>query len=78
MFRELPADIQVAARKAYRLWLSDPRHPSLHFKPVRSDIWSVRISRDYRALALVRAGATYWHWIGRHEEYQRRIAQSGT
>jgi len=44
LFVELPAEIQDAARKAYRLWLTDPRHPSLHFKSIRAEIWSVRIS----------------------------------
>ena len=39
------------ARKAYRLWLRDPRHPSLRFGP-KGRYWSARITRGWRALAL--------------------------
>jgi len=44
-YRELPTDVRTHARKAYRLWLRDPRHPSLQFKKVHSirPIYSVRI-----------------------------------
>jgi hypothetical protein len=74
LFRALPPDIQLLVRKAYRLWLADPRHPSLHFKPIRNDIWSVRISLDYRAIGFLRKGNIYWHWIGPHDEYERLIS----
>jgi hypothetical protein len=73
LFVELPTEIQDATRKAYRLWLTDPRHPSLHFKPIRAEIWSVRISLNYRAVGVLRGGAIYWHWIGSHQEYERII-----
>ncbi len=73
LFAELPREIQDAARKAYHLWLVDPRHPSLHFKSIRADIWSVRISLNYRAVGVLRSGAIYWHWIGPHEAYERNI-----
>jgi hypothetical protein len=76
LFAALPPDVKIAARKAYQLWLADPKHPSLHFKPIRSDIWSIRISLDYRALGVLRGGDIYWHWIGRHDEYQKRIRGS--
>jgi hypothetical protein len=71
MFRVSPEEVQTATRKTYRLWLADPRHTSLHFKPIRSDAWSVRISLDYRAVGFLRGGDIYWHWIGRHDEYDR-------
>ncbi|HEY1686897.1 MAG TPA: hypothetical protein VGG19_19200 [Tepidisphaeraceae bacterium] len=44
LFAQLPLETKEVARKAYRLWLTDPRHPSLYFKPIRSDTWSVRVS----------------------------------
>ena len=47
--------VQKRARKSYRLLESDPRHPSLHFKAlVNQDprLWSVRVGRSYRALAV--------------------------
>jgi hypothetical protein len=73
LFRELPPDIQAAARKAYQLWRADPRHPSLHFKPIRNDAWSARISLGYRAVGFIRGEDIYWHWIGKHADYDKLI-----
>ncbi len=39
-------------QKAYRLWISNVFHRSLHFKKVGKNVWSVRITENYRALAL--------------------------
>jgi hypothetical protein len=47
----LPARVRELAEEKYRLWERDPFHKSLHFKEVSPDIWSVRINRQYRALA---------------------------
>lgn len=68
----LPHPIREKARKAYRLWLRDPQHPSLHFKKVGT-LWSVRVDDGYRALGLVRNGTMYWVWIGTHDDYERMI-----
>ncbi len=38
------------ARKQFRIWLKNPQHPSLHFKPVGS-YWSARVNRDIRVIA---------------------------
>ena len=35
-YRQLPAQIRDQARKAYRLWRQNPRHPSLRFKRVHT------------------------------------------
>ncbi|MEM1041018.1 MAG: hypothetical protein AAGI91_00150 [Bacteroidota bacterium] len=54
-FDRLPESVQRLARKNYRLLEADPRHPSLHFKKLPGTsplLWSVRIGRDYRAVAL--------------------------
>jgi hypothetical protein len=32
LFHALPNDVQQLAVKNYRLWRSDPNHPSLHFR----------------------------------------------
>ena len=66
----LPPEIKIAARKQYRLWKNNPRHPSLQFKRV-GPFWSARITGDYRALALLRDGIYHWFWIGTHAEYGR-------
>ena len=67
-----PGAIQKAALKQYRTWQSDPRHRSLHFKPI-GDLWSVRVTDDYRALAIYENGTYYWFWIGSHAEYDQII-----
>jgi hypothetical protein len=71
-YRTLNPEIQSEARKAYQLWQANPRHPSLRFAR-KGDFWSVRITRDCRALAREREGTFYWFWIGSQEEYQRLI-----
>ena len=73
-FLELPPEIRRLARKNFKLWRQDPRHPSLHFKRV-GDFWSARVGRDYRALALLRGEQVEWFWIGPHNEYDRLIKQ---
>ncbi len=70
--KRLPAPTQDQARRAYRLWRRNPRHPSLRFKRVsqRQPIYSVRISTGYRALGLWEADGIYRFWIGSHREYE--------
>jgi hypothetical protein len=69
-FDQLPKPIQKAARKQYKTWQSDPRHRSLHFKPI-GDLWSVRVTDDYRALAIYENGTYFWFWIGTHADYDQ-------
>jgi len=72
-FKALPAHLQHIAREKYQLWESDPFHPSLHFKELVPDLWSVRITIAYRALGRRRGELVVWFWIGTHEEYERLI-----
>ncbi|WP_084031799.1 ParE family toxin-like protein [Desulfonatronum lacustre] len=74
-YRELPSDVRRRAKKAYRLWLKNPRHPSLRFKKA-GQLWSIRIGSEYRALALHQNAVYYWFWIGRHDAYEQLIADS--
>jgi hypothetical protein len=76
-YRELPPEIKELARKAYRLFREDARHPSLHFKKVhdRDPIYSVRVTIGYRALGLLENGEIAWFWIGTHAGYDRLLAQ---
>jgi len=46
---QLPQEIQELADKNYELLKQDPKHPSLHFKKIKS-LWSVRVGKNYRAL----------------------------
>lgn len=70
-YRDLPAEVRIQAREAYGRFLGNPRHPSLHFKQVHSTrpVFSVRISRDYRAVGLVDGDEITWFWIGSHADY---------
>jgi len=54
MLSELTPDTQRQAREAYRKFAENPYHPSLRLKKVHAvdPIYSVRISRDYRALGV--------------------------
>jgi len=51
-----------------------PFHPSLHFKKVGKNLWSARITLDYRALAL-KKDDDYWIWLGAHDEYELFLRQ---
>lgn len=71
-FAALAPELRKSARKQFRLWLADHAHPSLHFKRV-GPYWSVRVDRDHRALGVEDGGVIVWFFIGRHDEYERRI-----
>ena len=72
-YQNLPQKIQQRADKSFDLLNQNPKHPSLNFKKVGKKVWSVRISRDYRALAREDDRIFVWYWIGKHDEYMRRI-----
>jgi len=69
LFESLPADAQALARDKYRLWARDPFYPSMMFKPLGRNVWSVRIGDHYRALGKRSGDLIVWFWIGTHEEY---------
>ena len=71
-YKALPFDVRGRAKRAYRIWRRNPRHPSLHFKKA-GGAWSVRIDRDHRALALREGDTLFWFWIGDHDEYERML-----
>jgi hypothetical protein len=68
----LPDEIKALADKKFELLKSDPKHPSLHFKPV-GRYWSARVGKAWRAVALPSAEGFDWFWIGSHDEYDRLI-----
>ena len=76
LFDTLPADVRDQARKAFRLWRGDTAHPSLHFKRVHADepMYSVRVSRGYRAVGLLEGDTVTWIWIGSRGDYERLIS----
>jgi len=72
-YRSLDDSIRQQSIKTYRLWSDNPFHPSLHFKCINDEehIWSVRITRRYRALGIFEGDTVTWFWIGSHEVYKR-------
>lgn len=49
-FKRLPTEIQDRVGKALELFVSHPRHPSLHAKKMEGapDIWELRVTDSYR------------------------------
>jgi hypothetical protein len=74
-FATLPHEVQITARDKFNLWRHDPFHPSLQFKQIHVDLWSVRITRDYRALGLRDGDTIVWFWIGTHADYDGLIGR---
>jgi len=74
-FARLPEDIQEQARRAYRLFRTDPTHPGLRFKKVEQNenVYSVRVGLGYRALGSLEGSTILWFWIGSHADYERLI-----
>ena len=75
LFRQLPAEVQDQARSAYRAFTLNPRYPGLQFKRVSQarPVYSVRISRDYRAVGILQDTGIVWYWIGNHQDYDRLL-----
>lgn len=76
-FAELPELVQEQAREAYRQFMRDPWHPSLRFKLVHPNlpIYSVRVSKGYRAVGQRDANGVVWFWIGSHADYDKLLSQ---
>lgn len=70
-FSRLPEPVKERARDAYRRFTENPNHPGLRLKRVHSTepIYSVRITRDYRALGIREGDTMIWFWIGSHDDY---------
>jgi hypothetical protein len=62
----------MRADKAFKQLKANSKHPSLHFKNV-GELWSSRVSKEYRALTLESSDGFDWVWIGPHSEYNRLI-----
>jgi len=76
-YAELPLSVRKSTKEIYKQFLKDPYYPSLHFKQIHSTrpIFSVRITKNYRAIGVVQENDIIWFWIGSHAEYNRLIKQ---
>lgn len=73
LYAALPRSTRVLADKNFALLKQDPKHPSLHFKRIRDNLWSARVGNGYRALAVEGPDRFQWFWIGPHAVYERII-----
>jgi hypothetical protein len=74
-YADLPERVRHQARRAYRLFRQDPSHPSLNLKKVdrENGVYSVRVSRGYRALGRLDGSDMVWFWIGPHGDYDKLV-----
>lgn len=72
-YRFLDEETRQRARKAFRLWKQNSFHPSLFFKCIHREeaLWSVRVTRGYRAVGVMEGDTVTWFWIGNHDDYER-------
>jgi hypothetical protein len=73
LYRALPTEARMLARKNYGLWQLNAFHPSLHFKSIGKPNWSVRVGDHYRAVGKFSGNGFLWEWIGTHEDYNKRF-----
>lgn len=76
-YQSLPDDVRKKAKEVYLLFQNDPWYPSLHFKRVHSSlpVYSVRITKDYRAVGILKGEKIVWFWIGSHSDYNDLLKQ---
>jgi hypothetical protein len=74
-YATLPPQARAAARKAYRHWRENPRHPSLRFQK-RGLYWRVCFGPGYRALAVAVPDGYLWFWIVDRDQYERLLKGS--
>ena len=77
-YRALPQEIRDRANEKFLLLKANQQHPSLQFKKLGErlgqEIWSARVTLNYRALAIKRADGYLWFWIGDHNTYDSLIS----
>jgi mRNA-degrading endonuclease RelE of RelBE toxin-antitoxin system len=77
-YRALPQKIRTRADQKFSLLKANQQHPSLQFKKLGErqgqEIWSARITLNYRALAIKRTDGYLWFWIGDHGTYDSLVS----
>ncbi|MBM3756949.1 MAG: hypothetical protein FJW38_23575 [Acidobacteria bacterium] len=71
LFHDLPPSVKTQAVSAYLLWSENPSHPSLAFRKVSGskDLYTVRVTLDFRAVGKFDGTGVTWLWIGDHDKY---------
>ena len=72
---ELSEETQQRAKRAYQQFKRDPWHRSLNFKQVhpRQPIYSVRITKGYRAVGKRDKNEVLGFWVGSHADYDKLL-----
>jgi hypothetical protein len=75
LYENLPEQIRKHAKQVYSRFKRDPYYPGLHFKRIHSSepIYSVRITKDYRAVGVQHSNQIIWFWIGSHSDYEKLL-----
>ena len=76
-YAEISLTVRKQAKEAYKQFLKDPYYPSLHFRQIHSTrpIFSVRITKNYRAIGIIQGEEIIWFWIGSHADYNNLLKQ---
>lgn len=76
-YNDLPEPIKRTAIERYKLFLKDPKDPSLHFKPLRyikGNYWSININANYRSggikTQIPNGFKIVWVFVGNHNQYE--------
>ena len=75
LYHKLPESIRQSAQDAFRIFSNDPLHPALTMERLRcvSNYWSVRITRNYRAVGVKAGDDMNWFWIGSHSDFEKKF-----
>ncbi|WIG58279.1 MAG: hypothetical protein OJF49_001024 [Ktedonobacterales bacterium] len=76
LLANLPDDVQRQAKKAFKLYETNPGHPSLNFERLntKGEYYSARANQQYRVLAKRKSDHMLWFWIGPHDEYEKLLS----
>ncbi len=71
LYHLLPEQVRAQSRQAYRLFISNPDHPSLRFKKLNGprNFWSVRFGGGYRAVCERDGESVVWIWVGTRQDF---------
>lgn len=72
-YHKLTPPIQKRCRKSIKLFLANPRHPSLNFEKLRGykDIFSIRVTLNFRIIMREHEGYFELIMVGTHDVYNR-------
>jgi mRNA-degrading endonuclease RelE of RelBE toxin-antitoxin system len=70
--KKLPKRIAKKLDASFEILKENSNHPALQFKKV-GNLYSIRITLNYRALAYKDEQDYIWFWVGEHDEYDKLI-----